>query len=63
MLPNYGTDNGSLFSGAEICEGHVEGEEEEEREANCSRARAGPVQCFEICGLLWGLIPPGTPNP
>lgn len=38
MLPNYGTDNGSLFSGAEICDGHVEGEEEEEREANCSRA-------------------------
>lgn len=55
MLPNCGTNNGSLFSGAENREGHVEGEEEEEREASCSGARAGPVQCFEIRGLSLGL--------
>lgn len=54
-MPNYGTNNGSLFSGAENHEGHVEGEEEEEREASCSGARAGPVQCFEICGFSLGL--------
>lgn len=52
MFPNCGTDNGSLFSGVEICEGHVEGEEE--GEANCSGTRTGPVQYFEICGLSLG---------
>lgn len=61
-LPNYGTDNGSLFSGAEICEDHVEREEEEEREASCSGARAGPVQYFEICGLFLGLSSPRHPK-
>ena len=52
MFPNGGTDNGSLFSGVEICEDHVEGEEE--GKANCSGTRTGPVQCFEICGLSLG---------
>ena len=52
MLPNCGTDNGSLFSGVEICEGHVE--REEEGEANCCGTKTGPVQCFEICGLSLG---------
>lgn len=55
MLPNYGTNNGSLFSGAENQEGHGEGKEEEEREASCSGARVGPVQGFEICGFSLGL--------
>lgn len=62
MLPKHGTNNGSLFSGAENWEGHVEGEEEEEREASCSGARAGPVQCFEICGLSLGLGSPRHPK-
>lgn len=62
MLPNYGTNNGSLFSGAENREGHVEGEEEEEREASCSGARVGPVQGFEILGLSLGLGSLGHPK-
>lgn len=63
MLPNYGTNNGSLFSGAENCgEGHVEGEEEEEMQAVLEQELAlCSVLKSVVC--LWGLVPSGTPNP
>lgn len=55
MLPNCGTDNGSLFSGVEICEGHVEREGQtvvEQGLALCSVLKS--VVC------LW--VPLGTSN-
>lgn len=44
MLPNYGSNNATLFSGGEKDrEGHVGGEEEEER---------GKLLCRKICKVL-----------
>lgn len=56
MLPNCGTNNGSLFSGGENPEGHVEEEEEEER-GKLFWSKSWPLRVLKSVVCLWGLVP------